>query len=329
MATSDHMEMTVSARQPVTLSLRRHTDPPFLWLIVLSGSLFLNIILAFAVHHYLQQVERQSVKLAPIAIQFLPSPKATAPNTSRRAIAPSAKTTLIISNPSTASTSINPTPNSSASNISLSRKATFQRKQAKPASSTSRPLKARSPQTPNTQASSTSESTSQTSSTESTDDPVTSKVGLPAVPPVPDNSSEVTSSAVPGVVSVNADASPAKFSLQMRILGSDDSAGGDRASSTPSQLVKKMTSGEAGCLLTPAALHQFDQPVNFDLTLDAKGTVVDVVSSVQPDTEQAKSYQDLVACTLKTLTLNSTSSANFIHSTELRKISVRATLTKQ
>lgn len=327
--------MTIATCPPVSPTIRRHIDPPFLWLSMLAGSLLLNGALILGGQQYLQRARVQSVKFAPVAVKFLPVKTATAKRVTPTAIAPSTKAPATIT--SVVPDPVAPSAPTSAPRIALESEAIARpkRKPAKTKPSITKSLVRPNPTplTPLAPSQTTSPHSStqpSNNSTQSTDDVATSAVGLPRVPAVPDpNATNQTTPAPLGAVTVASNATPAKFLMQMRVLPSSRDRTLSPANLEQAQLTKTLTSGDAGCSLTPETLRNFNRPVDLNLTLDDKGTVINAVSTNPPNSDQTKSYQDLVICTLKTVTLNSTSLPSFVPPVEPNKLAIRATLTKE
>ncbi|MDX2240153.1 MAG: hypothetical protein NW224_05670 [Leptolyngbyaceae cyanobacterium bins.302] len=317
--------MTLATRPAKPPTLRKHTDPPGLWLSVFVGSLLLNGILLVSSQRYLHQLEPLPSAFAPISIDFVPSDIQHNPETATRSeIAPATNSSKTISTPSQNQTTTTSSPNPTqpeAGKISMASAAprptqtatppTNVKPQApsKPSTSTQAESKApsntvTSPQTDTTSTEVPASVTNEPTPPQSTDEVTTSGMLLPGFtePPDPRAHPGDTQATPTNSLPLSRSAPISKFLMQVKVFP----AASDRptaASSNPDlpQQSKTLSSGESGCLVTPEALHYFNQPLTYTLTLDAQRTVVNAVP-VSPTSNALKSYQDLATCSLKTWT---------------------------
>ena len=296
--------------------LRKHADPPGLWLAVVGGSVLLNSAIAVLLHYYFHQIETAAIAPSPIAITLItagkgkattsltpaaalsPAPSASSPRSTAPAAATASPPNLTLAKPAN---SLTPRPA-----VSPPPPAPFEARPADPEpappnsepptseSVTSEPMGDR-PSLRDTPASTVLDSSPPPPVTELDDQVVTSGTLLPSfeAPPDPKVQSVQSGATTPPAIALNRPIQPLEVVLQVTL--------GDRRQ-LPAQQFKTFVSGDAGCIVTPEALHSFNHPLELTLTLDTQGTITETVPVNPTDAVEHPSYTALAQCFLKTLT---------------------------
>lgn len=282
--------MSLAVRQAAP-PLRRHTDPPGLWIGVLLGSFVLNGVFFLSFQRYLQPTKTVAA-FAPIAIDFVPANSQLGLSNvppSQKVPVPTATVKPVISSNHQVTRSTPSSVAPKAGGISIGASTQSARPQASaPPSSDLTEESATSFQEPQTDTSAknsdleaTGEPLASQTDAEVTEDKVaTSGVMLPGYvepPNLKTNTGESVAAAT-DLVDLNRKAIPSKYLMRVKVLALGDAPPAE-AGTSPEQFQQSKTllSGEAGCFVTPEALHHFNQSLDYTLTLNEQGTVVAAV----------------------------------------------------
>lgn len=302
--------MTSSGSQVAIPNLRRHADPPVLWVVVLLGSLLLNGGLLLAFSKYIEQLEPVATQFAPIAVDFLPiASSSSSANLNPAATSSSQRETTSPTAAPAASArpAVPATTRTQSADVAFSPTAKPSPLKRSPATQTADPGINTAPNATSTLQPNPAAALRQESAAPPVDDQqvATSGVTLPDFTPPPDpkanpgNSTPATTATLP----LNRNTTTPKFGIQVTVLPQAESQTNLTTDTPPTQQTKTLASGEAGCFVVPEALRHFNQPEEFSLTLNETGMVVDAVPTT-PDAIANQSYQQLAICTLKTLSFN-------------------------
>ncbi|MEX0270527.1 hypothetical protein AB3R30_15390 [Leptolyngbyaceae cyanobacterium UHCC 1019] len=303
---------------PTTHPCRRHSDPPKLWLYVLTGSFLFHLIAGATVQNFLANSVVQQTPTA-IAVEFLePIGEDSSTSLSQATLPPSKSfqpnqpveedttqtmhSTPAISTPATSSQTaptqpitepLVTTPTRSAPIQSIPSKKTF------PSPVDTSPFTSQPKRSTLTTAPIPDDSTLKKSV------PATSNTRLPDVPIVP-NPTEVKDDSNRAIASIPIPSSPtpAQFTAQFRAINlTSNSESSSIESTTSAQLLgeptKLFSSDPSTCTLTPEALHSFGQPVKLQLPLDETGILNPQKLVTVKQSSGNIQYDELATCVTK------------------------------
>ncbi len=309
--------MTSLIRSPNITPLRRHSDPPKLWLWVLAGSLLIHLVAGATVQNFWVTPVVPANSTA-IAVDFLepieesvPPPQADEPTqTAENNVSQTTLSTPVeIPVESLATVSqIAPAQPITESSVTIpTRRAptpTLSPKKMVPSlPADTSTLKPRPKRSAVKAAPIPDESALKKRSV-----PTGSNTRLPDVPTVPnplDIKPDTKEDSIGAIVPIAIPPAPAKFIAQFRAIApASNLSNSSIASTITAQLLGESTqsfsSDPAICLLTPDALSNFGQPVTLKLPLDETGAF----NSQKPITVEQSSgnprYDELAICVTKT-----------------------------
>lgn len=336
--------MSLVVRQVLPPSLRRHADPPGLWIGVLAGSLALNGILFMSFQRYLQPVKTVAA-FAPISIDLVPANSALEVNstTQPRSVSTTkltARTATSTSNLVPESTASSVMPKAGEVSIASSDQLVRPRSTVSPPVNLTSDESVTKSQETQTDVSTTAagfQATAAPSASQSDpevpeDQVATSNELLPGFvePPDPKTNTGASEALATDLVGLNRKATRSRYLMQVKVLALEGNSPTEAVPLTehPEQS-QTLLSGEAGCFVTPEALHYFNQSLDYTLTLNEQGTVVDAVPVGTTLPMALESYQNLVTCSLKTWKFDREALAVSPSQPRSNKLAVRVILQKQ
>jgi TonB family protein len=326
--------MTILA-EPVkpAKSLRHHSDPPFLWVLVLSGSLLINVFLLAGLRHWLSQAEQRAANPGAIAVEFYtPPPDSSTNSVTANSVTAAGKTPANLSKVSSpAPKSPLPSAQQPAQPVSSTILATTsdlkaataprqpQKNREKPRSITTAASQTQpSPAQPSPSSTPNSSQTSPASPTE----PTQSGIALNPLPIVPNAQSNnpgedkrwqqpvkpfMDNPAIPG--EFIAQISPIKVTpVMLEKEAADHEPVEADLSQFPATIkgkaAKTLASDPSTCMLNRTAMDSFGKSVVLRVAIDDKGQPIQQSSISVQKPSGNDSYDKLAICALKTWSFN-------------------------
>jgi hypothetical protein len=114
--------------------------------------------------------------------------------------------------------------------------------------------------------------------------------------------------------------------MQVQVLDTGGDADTAIVTLKSEPFTKTLASGESGCILTPEVMQNFNQPLQFALTLTPQGNVL---QAVPLDSSPNQSYEKLASCALQTWSFDTAEvSASTTSTKPSRPFKVKVTLSQ-